>query len=122
MYAKSAFILERQGVIADCLTNTTMSVAEVAEHVEISKKRVYTYAKRTGLPYNRPIKPGGRKEQRILAMYGLGHTVGEIGFVFRMSHKFVESVLQSARESQMDNPTGYQGEATTPVSTNDGDA
>ena len=122
MYAKSAFILERQGVIADCLRNTTMSVADVAEHVEISKKRVYTYAKRTGLPYNRPIKPGGRKEQRILAMYGLGHTVGEIGFVFRMSHKFVESVLQSARESQMDNPTGYQGEATTSVSTNDGDA
>ena len=122
MYAKSAFILERQGVIADCLTNTTMSVADVAEHVEISKKRVYTYSKRTGLPYNRPIKPGGRKEQRILAMYGLGHSVGEIGFVFRMSHKFVESVLQSARESQMDNPAGYQGEATATVPTNDGDA
>ncbi len=122
MYAKSAFILERQGVIADCLRNTTMSVAEVADHVEISKKRVYTYAKRTGLPYNRPVKPGGRKEQRILAMYGLGHTVAEIGFVFRMSHKFVESVLQSARESQMDNPAGYQGEATATVPTNDGDA
>jgi len=122
MYAKSSFILERQGVIADCLKNTTSSIAEVADHVGISKKRVYTYAKRTGLPYNRPIKPGGRKEQRILAMRGLGHTVGEIGFVFRMSHKFVESVLQSARESQVDNTSGHTGEAASPVPQNIGDA
>ncbi len=96
MYSRDPVILERHSEIRRQLSMTNKSISEVAESVGLSRKRVYAYAKRVGLPYNRPIKHGGSKEQRILAAKGSGYDVETIGSMFSMSPVYFRMIIEYA--------------------------
>jgi|TARA_R100000479_G_scaffold87752_1_gene42876 predicted DNA-binding transcriptional regulator AlpA len=122
MYAKDPSVVERQQVMKNLLVDYGLSIAEVATRVGLSKKRVYSFAASRKLPYNRPVKQGGRKEAQILRMLALGHAIEDIGDAFDMAVPAVENVIRSARATQVCNSAGHTREAAPPVSQATGDA
>lgn len=121
MYCKDPSVVQRQQVMTNLLVDHGLSIAEVATRVGLSKKRVYSFAKSRKLPYNRPVKEGGRKESQILRMIALGHHVQDVGEAFDMAVPAVEKVLLSARATQVRDSAGHTREATPPVSQTIGD-
>ena len=121
MYAKDPCVVSRQQEMKNLLVSG-VSISEVATRVDLSKKRVYSFANSRSLPYNRPVKPGGRKEAQILRMIALGHNFETVGEAFNMAPRAVESVLLSAgyAEKVLHNP-GHAREATPVASQEDGD-
>ena len=122
MYAKDPSVVQRQQVMTNLLVDHGLSIAEVATRVGLSKKRVYSFARSRSLPYNRPVKQGGRKEAQILRMLALGHAIEDIGDAFDMAVPAVENVIRSARATQVRDSAGHTREATPPVSQTIGDA
>jgi DNA-binding CsgD family transcriptional regulator len=121
MYAKDPDVVSRQQTMRNLLVTQGLSIAEVAIQVGLSKKRVYSYAKSRGLPYNRPVKPGGRKEAQILRMIALGYTLEIVATSFDMSPAAVQNVLRSASAAQIRDRSGHQGEATLASPEENGD-
>ena len=121
MYCKDPSVVQRQQVMTNLLVDHGLSIAEVATRVGLSKKRVYSFARSRSLPYNRPVKQGGRKEAQILRMLALGHVVEDIGMAFDMAVPAVENVIRSARAAQVCNSAGHTREATAPVPQTTGD-
>ena len=121
MYCKDPSVVQRQQVMTNLLVDHGLSIAEVAIRVGLSKKRVYSFAKSRRLPYNRPVKEGGRKESQILRMIALGHHVEDVGEAFDMAVPAVEKVLLSARATQVRDSAGHPRETTPSVSEASGD-
>ena len=96
MNPRDPSVIERQQKIHDLLW-AGKSITQVAKEVSLSRKRVYDYAEREGLPYNPPIKPKGTKERQIIDLTFAGFTVEAIGEFFRMSPAAVKHALDSAR-------------------------
>ena len=96
MNPKDPQVLERQKKIHDLLWSGK-SITQVAQEVKLSRKRIYDYAEREGLPYNPPIKPKGIKERQIIDLTFAGFTPEAIGEFFRMSPAAVKTALDSAR-------------------------
>ena len=122
MYCKDPNVVERQLVMRNLLVDYGLSISEVASQVGLSKKRVYSYAKSRSLPYNRPVKQGGRKEAQILRMIALGHDLGDVAEAFDMAVPALENVIRSARAAQLCNSSGHPREATPSVPQTIGDA
>tara|TARA_R100000234_G_scaffold104993_1_gene75074 strand:+ start:2430 stop:2744 length:315 start_codon:yes stop_codon:yes gene_type:complete len=96
MNPKDPLVIERQQKIKDLLW-AGKSITQVAQEVSLSRKRIYDYADREGLPYNPPIKPKGTKERQIIDLTFAGFTIEAIGEFFRMSPPAVKFVLEAAR-------------------------
>ena len=113
MYCKDPSVVDRQQQMKTLLEQG-VSISEVAIQVALSKKRVYSFANSRNLPYNRPVKAGGRKESQILRMIALGHDYNTVGQAFNMAPLAVESVLLSAgyAEKVLRSPR-HTGEATS---------
>ncbi len=122
MYAKDPSVVQRQQIMTNLLVDHGLSIADVSIQVGLSKKRVYSFAKSRKLPYNRPVKPGGRKESQILRMIALGHYVGDVAEAFDMAVPALENVLRSARATQVCDSAGHPREATPSLSEAAGDA
>ena len=121
MYAKDPSVVTRQQEMKTLLEQG-VSISEVATRVGLSKKRVYSFANSRSLPYNRPVKPGGRKEAQILRMIALGHDHKTVGEAFNMAASAVESVLLSAHDAaQVRSNPGHTREVTTASSQTIGD-
>jgi len=101
MNPKDPLVLERQQKIRDLLWAGN-SVTFVAKEVGISRKRIYDYAEREGLPYNPPIKPKGVKERQIIDLTFAGFSTEAIGEFFRMSPAAVKQAVDNARNRIME--------------------
>tara|TARA_R110002020_G_scaffold124293_2_gene281254 strand:+ start:216 stop:587 length:372 start_codon:yes stop_codon:yes gene_type:complete len=112
MYAKDPNVVQRQQVMMNLLVDHGLPIAEVATRVGLSKKRVYSFAKSRKLPYNRPIKEGGRKESQILRMVALGHDIEDVASSFDMAVPALRNVLRSAYAAQVRSNPGHTGEAS----------
>ena len=122
MYYKDPNVVSRQQEMTNLLVNQGMSIAEVATQVGLSKKRVYSFAASRKLPYNRPVKVGGRKESQILRMIALGYQVDEVAETFGMAVTALQNVLRSAHATQVRSDSRHSGEVTPLATETDGDA
>ena len=122
MYCKDPNVVQRQEVMTNLLVDYGLPVAEVATRVGLSKKRVYSFARSRKLPYNRPVKPGGRKESQILRMVALGHDIEDVASSFDMAVPALRNVLRSAYAAQVRSNPGHTREAPFADSEAPGDA
>jgi hypothetical protein len=89
---------ERLQTIRRLLIEEGLSVAEVAEHLSMSKTRVYGYTSRYNLPCNNPVAPAGARERRIVEMSAAGFSVESIGQAYRLAPVVVQRILTQVRE------------------------
>jgi hypothetical protein len=68
------------------------NAAEVAEHVGLSRKRVFDLARRHTLPTNPHVKPNGRIEKQIVRASRV-LTIPEISAAFRLAEPRVREIL-----------------------------
>ena len=97
MNPKDPEVLQRQIEIRNLL-NDGVPIRKVAEKVGLSRKRVYDYATREGLPYNAPIREGGNKERAILELMAIGVNKDLIGQLHRMSPAAIDAVVDSVKK------------------------
>jgi len=83
----------RQYQVADLL-NRGRSIRAVAEELEVSKRRIYDLARRLQLPYNAPLKVGGRKWRQVQELYQSGYSPEELGKMFRLAPSRVNRIVR----------------------------
>ena len=74
-----------------------MPISEAAKEAGLSRKRVYDLADKYNLPYNKPVRSGGRLERKIVELSASGFDNETIGQMFRMSVVAIGRVLERVR-------------------------
>lgn len=64
----------------------------------ISQQRVYHHARRLRLPHNRAVVPNSPRENRILAMLGLGYTREQVCATFSIAASILDQIVARRRE------------------------
>jgi len=75
-----------------------LPIAEAAKEVGLSRKRVYDLADKYNLPYNKPVRGGGRLERKIVELSASGFDNDTIGQMYRMSVVAIGRILERVRE------------------------
>lgn len=98
-------VLARQQEMRRLLVEEGLSVSEVEARVGLSKKRIYHFLRREGLPSNPPIKAGSPKEQKLLAMVGARYPKKVICRVFKIAPCVLARIIERARDAKtLDDP------------------
>lgn len=82
--------IERRLMAGEPITNLG---SDRGGDVPLTQKRIYLWARERGLPYNRPVRPGGPKHMKILAALGQGYSRDEVCAMFSLAPCVLETLV-----------------------------